>query len=185
MNVEAGRRKRDFQRQAGLPHRAARRMRLRERGARALALVHVLRVAIEAHLHRSHRQTREAGRDLPVEALTVGFDLEPDARVAQRLGEREEMGHDKRLTAAQHDVRNRVANDILGKGHCFIGVQLVRQPLSGRRLGAAMQAAEVAVARDLPRDEQRRLETVDAVHHGNRRQPCSRMPPVNSVTATR
>ena len=34
--------------------------------------------------------------------------------------------------------------------------ELVVQPLSGRRFGAAMETTEVAVARDLPRDEQRR-----------------------------
>jgi hypothetical protein len=49
-----------------------------------------------------------------------------------------------------------------------------------------MKTAEVAIARDLPRYEQRGPQSVDAIRcHGSQRQACSSTPPTKRPTATR
>jgi hypothetical protein len=47
----------------------------------------------------------------------------------------------------------------------LVARELVGEALAGRRIGAAVQAREVAVARELPGDEERRREAVDAKGH--------------------
>jgi hypothetical protein len=47
-----------------------------------------------------------------------------------------------------------------------------------------METAEIAIARELPGDEQRRSQTVNSILHANLRQLSSTMPTVNNATAT-
>jgi hypothetical protein len=96
------------------------------------------------------------------------------------------MRRDERLAPAEHDVRHLVADDLADEVQGFPPLELVLQALSRRRLGAAMKAAEVAIAGDLPRHEERGPQGVDAIRrHGPQLQACSSTPQVNSPTATR
>src|SRR5262249_3346509 len=149
-----------------------------EGGAEPLLRIDVLRVAIEAHLDRADRQTGEPGGDARVEALAVGLDLEPHAGAPEGLGHGEEVRHDQRLTAAEHHVGHAVADDIGDEPHRLGFVELVPQLFPGCGLGAAMKAAEVAIAGELPRHEERRLQAIDEVHTGHR------TPQVKRSTAT-
>src|SRR5450432_3977681 len=82
MDIEPSRGESDLQRQTRCPRGAACSMRLGQRCTRALALVDVLRVAVEAYLYRPNRQARESFGDRGIEALAIGFDLELHAALA-------------------------------------------------------------------------------------------------------
>src|SRR5215470_11210284 len=153
-------------------------MGLGERGAEPLLRIDVLRVAVEAHLDRADRQTGEPGGDVRVEALAVGLDLERHAGAPESLCHGEEVRHDQRLTAAEHHVGHTVADDIGDEPHRLGFVELVPQLFPGCGLGAAMKAAEVAIAGELPRHEERRPQAIDEVHTGHR------TPQVKRSTAT-
>ena len=166
VDVETGGRERDFERQAGRPHRAAGGMHLGERAAGALALVGLLGVAVEADLDRADRQRGEACGDRRVEALSVGLDLELDARRRRALPP--PPGNAGRPAARRRTASRtarRCATMSSASAHRFVGVELVGQALARRRLGAAVQAAEVAVAGELPGHEQRPAQAVDATRH--------------------
>src|SRR5690242_1047425 len=184
VDVEARRREGDLEGQSRVVRRSAGGVRSRERRPGSLALVDLLRVAVEAHLNRTDRQGGEASGGGGIEALTIGLDLELNPGASQGFGQGEEVGYDHRLAAAEHHVRYALRGDIPGESDRLGRVELVGQPLAGRRVGAAMQAREVAVARELPADQERSGELVDAVHA-----PCAKpetaMPAVKSSTATR
>src|SRR5712675_1188346 len=69
VQVEARGRERDLEREPRRACGAAGRVRLGERAARPLALVDLLRVAVEAYLDRAHRQAGEPRGNGFVEAL--------------------------------------------------------------------------------------------------------------------
>src|SRR4029453_9398745 len=93
-----------------------------------------------------------------IEGLTVCFDLELDSGTPERFGDLEEMRDDEWLAPAEDHVGDRIPGDLVGHAQRFACVELVGQPLAGRRVGTAMQAAEIAISRQLPRDEQRRAQ---------------------------
>jgi hypothetical protein len=168
--------KRHLQRQTGLAHRAACGMRLLERRPWPLPFVGLLRITVKTHLHRPNRKPSKPLGRVRVEALAVGFDLEVYAGRTERLGHREEMWNDQRLAAAQHHIGNAAAHDVVGNAQRLARVELVIEFLPRCRLGTAMQAREIAVARQLPRDEKRRAEAIDAVHCGRFRRHVIRPP---------
>jgi hypothetical protein len=178
---DARRGERDLERQARGADGAARGVRLGERAAGPLLRVRRLGVAVEAHLDRADRQARQALQRRVVEPLAVGLDLELDAAAAERLGDVEEVRHDERLAAAEHRVGHLARDDVRRDAQRFARVELVAQRLARRRPGAAMHAREVAVARELPRDEQRRAERVDPVRRRAHRHAADRMPTMNSA----
>ena len=57
--------------------------------------------------------------------------------------------------------------DLVGYAQRLVCVELVVELLPRRRFGTAMQAAEIAIPRQLPGDEQRRAELIDPVRSGN------------------
>jgi hypothetical protein len=116
--------------------------------------------------------------------LAVGLYFELDAGRSQRYCDGEKMRDEQGFAAAQHHVRDIVADQLLRHGHGFVRVELVGQALAGGRLRAAMQAGQVAVARQLPGDEQRGPQLVDTPHALAPLQACRRMAAVNSDTAT-
>ena len=71
------------------------------------------------------------------------------------------MRNDERLAATQHHIRNVVENDLVNDAHGFTGIEFIAQPLARCRFGAAMKAAKIAIARDLPRHEQRCAQRID------------------------
>ena len=115
VDVEAGGRKRDFERQVRFPGGAAGCVGPGQRAPRPLALIDLLGVAVEAHLDRSYRKTGEAARDFAVEALAIGFDLELHAALPERLGQGKEVRDDQRLAAAEHHVGDVAGDDVAGQ----------------------------------------------------------------------
>ncbi|HYM47485.1 MAG TPA: hypothetical protein VES91_03320 [Burkholderiaceae bacterium] len=107
----------------------------------------------------------EAFGNRRVKSLAVGFDFELNAGFPERLGDSEKVRNDERFAAAEHDVGDFVPHDLARDFKRLVCIEFSGQPLSGRRLGAAVKAREIAVARELPCDEQRRPKTVDAIRH--------------------
>ena len=141
VNIDPGRGEGDFQRQARGMHGAAGRVSLFQNPPYPLAAVHLGSVGVEAHLHRAHRQRGESVRHGGVDALAIGFNLELHTSSPKDLGDGEEMRHDQWLASTQHDVRYVTANDFVrhaDRGRC---IELVREFLTGSRVGAAVQAA--------------------------------------------
>ena len=181
VEIQPGWGKGDFEREPCLARGAASGMRFLQGPSGTLAFVDFLGIAVETDLYGPDRQPGEARGDAGIETLAIGLDLETHARRAQRFGKRQEMRHHQRLAAAQHHVRNLVAGDIGRDPHGLLDVQFIGQALAGSRIGAAMQASKVAIARDLPGNEQRRPQAVDPVRH----QYFTRTPAPNRLTATK
>jgi hypothetical protein len=88
--------------------------------------------------------------------VAVGFDLEYGAARAHALDHREEMRMQHRLATRERQVRHVVVHELVDDGEHPRGVELVAEGLARTALLDAVQAGEVALVRDLPRDVERR-----------------------------
>ena len=88
------------------------------------------------------------------------------ARFTEITGDRNPLHYDEGLAAAKHHVRHPGTRDFADDTQCLARIEFVLEPLSRRRFGAAVQACEIAVPRQLPRDEKRSAQLIDTVHPG-------------------
>src|ERR1035438_7183889 len=119
VDIDPSGRESDLERQPGVARGAASRVRLGEGAARSLARVDRLGRTVETDLDRAHRQSCQTLGGNRIESLTIGFDLELDARVAEQFGDGEEMRHDHRFAAAKHYIRHFAADQLASEVERF------------------------------------------------------------------
>ena len=114
--------------------------------------------AVEAHLHRLHAQVLQARAVLRREVVAVGLDLELAAARGDALDHLEEVRVQHRLAAGEREVRDLVVHQLVDHAEDLVAAELVRERLARPALLDAVQAGEVALVGDLPRDVERRGE---------------------------
>jgi hypothetical protein len=112
--------------------------------------------AVEAHLHRFDAKLLHPRAVLGRQIMAVGFDLELGAARAHVLDHLEELRMEHRLAARKGQVRHLVVHELVEHGKDLRRVELVRKGLARPALLDAMQAGEVALVGDLPRNVERR-----------------------------
>ena len=136
------------------------------------------RLTCTAFTPSSFRRSQFSG----VEVVAVGLDLELAAARADVLDHVEEARMDHRLAAREREVGDLVVHQLLEDAEDLLVVELVVKRLAGPAFLDAVQAREVALVGDLPRDVERRAEV--ARLGGGRRRRRTRGPAVASVASS-
>src|SRR5215468_1154341 len=92
---------------------------------------------------------------------------------AHALDHREEMRMQHRLASRERQVRDVVVQELVDDGEHSGGVELVAEGLARTALLDAVQAGEIALVRDLPRDVERRAQVLRLGGRRKARRPGS------------
>ena len=169
VRIERRRREVDLQRNLRRAQVAQALDRLVEAAAHAHPLERRRRRAVEAHLHGLDAELPHPRAIRGGEIVAIGLDLELRAARAHALDHVEEPRVQHRLAAREGQVRDLVVHQLVDDGEHLLGAELVGERLARTALLDAVEAREVALVRDLPRDIERRGQVLRL---GRRREAC-------------